>query len=170
MYKEIIFIFCLFLFAQWALWSQTIIKSTVIANGASSMGSSNIRLLGTVGQAVINNCSSTSLMNSQGFWHVYRSQIVKTNDPIYSLIPEIKLFPNPVISKAFLEFELKDNQKFEIIIIDAFGSKIKKLDNTLWPAGEHTIPLELNVLSSGIYYILMKSQYYNIKIPFMKID
>lgn len=66
---------------------------------------------------------------------------------------QLKLTPNPVVDRAFLNFELTENQLVEVNLLDQLGKKLRQLvPATRLGAGKHQLTLDLAALSSGVYY------------------
>lgn len=61
----------------------------------------------------------------------------------------IKVFPNPMTDVAFIKLPNTGDNKFEVQLINTFGSTIISID----AASGETIALYRNQLTSGIYYI-----------------
>jgi len=69
---------------------------------------------------------------------------------------EIKLFPNPSQGIATLEFELKQSADVDITIFDMLGKNIwhQHFDSSV--QGHNSLPLNIDVISDGLYFVQMK--------------
>ncbi|MDQ3142323.1 MAG: T9SS type A sorting domain-containing protein [Bacteroidota bacterium] len=164
-----IIIYTIFVF-QFSLNAQTIIKCSVLANGASSMSSNNINLVGTVGQTVINNTSSSSIKDAQGFWYGYQRKLINSVATKSVSLNNLSLFPNPVSSNANLKFNLKENSELSINIINLLGIEVKSIATGNYSAGEYSMHFDMDDLSDGLYLLFIYSKGIKIKLPFLKVN
>ena len=66
---------------------------------------------------------------------------------------EAKLYPNPVSDVATLQFELTEDRNINIQLVNNLGQQVQILENgTAYPSGVHTLRIDTNQLSKGIYY------------------
>jgi hypothetical protein len=68
-----------------------------------------------------------------------------------------KLYPNPATDQVNLGFSLPERGKLSIELFQANGILLKTLGNELFDAGNHQIYLNTRNLSSGIYWIRLRS-------------
>ncbi|MCR4416595.1 MAG: T9SS type A sorting domain-containing protein [Ignavibacteria bacterium] len=66
-------------------------------------------------------------------------------------------FPNPFNSRTKIRFYLKENANVTIQVYDLIGRLIETIENKNFTAGLHEIDWDASNLSSGIYYINLKS-------------
>ncbi|OGU13246.1 MAG: hypothetical protein A2X63_00815 [Ignavibacteria bacterium GWA2_35_8] len=64
--------------------------------------------------------------------------------------------PNPVSVQAFIGFTLPNDGNIEISVFNSLGIETKKIFNGLVTSGENLLPINVEDLSSGVYYIRMK--------------
>ena len=157
-------------FNQSCLNAQAVISSSVIGCGASEMSSANLKLVGTIGQSVIGVVNTSSLLNAQGFWQTYRSKVVKTTDFKLASNVEVKLVPNPLSTIGTLLIDLQEAQEFDVKIINLMGLESQHLGLKSLDSGPQALTLDMTRLSDGIYFIILKNQKNDIKIPFVKIN
>ncbi len=67
----------------------------------------------------------------------------------------LTLAPNPVIDHAILQFELERGQQVEASLYDVLGNRVQTLLPTEYAAGEHTIDLAFEEMSSGMYTVIL---------------
>lgn len=65
----------------------------------------------------------------------------------------LKLYPNPVISNAVLEFKLTQNAQVQVTLLNILGSQVKNLINENRPSGKQSIEFAANQLERGTYFI-----------------
>jgi hypothetical protein len=63
------------------------------------------------------------------------------------------VYPNPMHQSATLTFSLKERTQMEIILVDIMGKATILTENQMLEPGNHSINLEKNNLSNGLYFI-----------------
>ncbi len=71
------------------------------------------------------------------------------------LLSEMKLFPNPASSQAFLEATVSSSVKLEWTIYNSEGRKVGA-DQQQLPKGKNKVDLKTELLAKGIYFIQVK--------------
>ncbi len=66
------------------------------------------------------------------------------------------IYPNPTISEAFVNINLKNQSNVTLYVLNATGEVVYKSSPTL-NAGSNTIPLDTKDFASGIYTIIISS-------------
>ncbi|MCC7026304.1 MAG: T9SS type A sorting domain-containing protein [Saprospiraceae bacterium] len=157
-------------FNQNCLNAQAVIPSSVIGCGASEMSSANLKLVGSIGQTIIGLTNGSNIFNAQGFWQTYRSKVVKTTDFKLASNVEVKLVPNPLSTIGTLLIDLQEAQEFDVKIINLMGLECQQLGLRSFDSGRQSLTLDFTGLSDGIYFILLRNQNNDVKIPFVKIN
>lgn len=173
LYKMKILIYSMLImhvFNQNCLNAQAVIPSSVIGCGASEMSSANLKLVGTIGQTVIGLTNGSNIFNAQGFWQTYRSKVVKTTDFKLTSNVDVRLVPNPLSTIGTLLIDLQEAQEFDVKIINLMGLESQHLGLKSLDSGRQALTLDMTRLSDGIYFIILKNQKNDIKIPFVKIN
>ncbi len=67
-------------------------------------------------------------------------------------------YPNPFNSGTKIEFNLTERSMTELSIYNVLGEKVSTILNREMSQGLHSITIELNDLSSGIYYYMLKTE------------
>lgn len=67
-------------------------------------------------------------------------------------------YPNPFNSKTIINFSLPESGHIELSIYNNRGQKIKTVLNKNISTGQHRVTVDLNDISSGLYYYELKSQ------------
>ncbi len=69
----------------------------------------------------------------------------------------LRVLPNPTETNPMMLFSLHSTQRVEIDLIDATGQVVYALPEQILQAGEHTIPLAVEQLPSGIYFCRLRN-------------
>lgn len=83
------------------------------------------------------------------------------------LKPAVTAFPNPVKSRLNLSVTISSPEKLQIVVIDNAGRRLNQFNRDL-SAGTTNIPLDLQRLANGVYYIEVKGEGINKRIKFLK--
>lgn len=80
------------------------------------------------------------------------------NDPVgvseqLGIANDLKIYPNPSSGSSFLEFTLINAQNIDVKIENAQGIEISISNQGLLKKGKQKIPLDLNALSNGLYFV-----------------
>ncbi|NCC71755.1 MAG: T9SS type A sorting domain-containing protein [Sphingobacteriia bacterium] len=65
--------------------------------------------------------------------------------------PAISCFPNPFTRKATISYYLPQTDRVDVSIFDMYGKKIKTLVNTHQEGGTHTVSINGNQLTGGLF-------------------
>ena len=65
--------------------------------------------------------------------------------------------PNPAINSTRISYELKNNEKAEIIITDIMGRTVQTLAQGFQTKGNYTVDVNLTMLCSGTYFYTLKT-------------
>lgn len=77
---------------------------------------------------------------------------ITTNSDIWSTSDqEFKIYPNPITSESIISFTTKTNDKVNLTVYDLQGRKICTLIDNNLAAGNHTIQLENQIQTNGVY-------------------
>ncbi len=100
-----------------------------------------------------------------GEFKIYTDKKLKTPDYLsinehqqIKNITKATLFPNPVTLKATLNLTLKSNKYYKINIIDLQGKEVSGIFDGKLDAGDHSIPVNVNNLSKGLYFVVIKGK------------
>jgi photosystem II stability/assembly factor-like uncharacterized protein len=87
-------------------------------------------------------------------------------------VPEINLsvYPNPVSSKVYVDYELEDNSKVSIGLFDLSGRLVSIPSNTYDTKGKHTFSTDLSEFPAGIYLVILRINDYYYSEKLIKID
>jgi len=71
---------------------------------------------------------------------------------------EIRLYPNPAVNFALLEFNFQESENIEINILDIFGNKIENIFKGNYKRGNNLQRINTEKLVSGVYLIEISSK------------
>lgn len=75
-----------------------------------------------------------------------------------SAISDMKLSPNPAADQTMLEFSLEESATLGIEVFNAFGQKVKSINQVDYTNGNHQVSLDVADLASGMYFVRMTSE------------
>jgi hypothetical protein len=73
-------------------------------------------------------------------------------DEVMEASLDFVVYPNPVISKASIEFKLEDRQPVKIDVVDVLGRIVNEISETVLDAGEYQFELPADI-ASGLYTV-----------------
>ncbi len=149
-----LFISFLFLHCTFS-YSQYVQRATFFSTGGNYGNNGSLQLQSNIGELMSDTYTSGSSMISQGFVQPDLSLItIVVENPFV----EAKAFPNPVLSQLTLELNLTEADGVVIDVYDIFGKK-EAIDFTSnYSSLKSSFILNLEKLSSGIYFIRIGSQ------------
>jgi Secretion system C-terminal sorting domain len=65
----------------------------------------------------------------------------------------LKLFPNPVVSNAVLEFKLTESAQVQVALLNILGAQVRNLVNEPRTPGNQSVQFSANQLERGTYFI-----------------
>lgn len=80
---------------------------------------------------------------------------------------QLIISPNPVENNSYVSFTLKESKKVRVEVRDATGRVVSVVSDGLLSKGEHSVLLNLQSLSNGIYLCHLSSQGDSICKPFV---
>jgi hypothetical protein len=69
----------------------------------------------------------------------------------------VSVFPNPAKENSILSVTLNQNTIINVSLINLLGEEVKLIASGLYPAGETQIQMNTSGLSSGVYFVRVKS-------------
>lgn len=81
---------------------------------------------------------------------------------------EISVYPNPINSQSILQYTLNQTEELSIEVYDILGRKIKQLDSGKKDSGNHSLPLNNVVSSSGVYVLAIRVDNLSVPIKIIK--
>jgi len=70
----------------------------------------------------------------------------------------LKIYPNPFVDYATIEFELYKNTKIGIRLFDAGGKEVKQIKNENFSFGKHSVTFDVNELARGMYLLMLQTE------------
>lgn len=65
----------------------------------------------------------------------------------------LSVYPNPAVNKTFVDITLKNNCYMKLSLLNTMGIEVQTIAENHFMAGNHTIPLDVNGLSAGVYIL-----------------
>ncbi len=81
------------------------------------------------------------------------STTIGKETPFEVTYQSLKLFPNPVVTNAVLEFKLPQSSKVHVALLNILGAQVKNLINETLPSGKQSIQFSADQLERGTYFI-----------------
>lgn len=104
---------------------------------------------------------STIYVADDRFIGVYRfTPAVSVQPHAAPLLPRsvsLSAYPNPFNSTAMIHFELPVTGEVKMTVYDVTGRQVAELVHRTMPAGEHSINYDGSTLSSGIYFVSLRT-------------
>ena len=73
-------------------------------------------------------------------------------------IKNFQIYPNPILSTVFIEYNLEKNSLIKIEIFNSQGKMLEEILCNTQPRGKHIIHWDAEYLPAGIYYIRIQAQ------------
>ena len=167
-YFSVILLYLL-LFTINAIWSQTQLKNSIIANGGQAVNSEGNRIVGTIGQALIGRINNQSNSMKVGFWEQVGSLITDVDAIDIKLLPNqfylYQNYPNPFNPSTKIRYTIPavgtSLMKFvQLKVYDVLGNEVATLVNEEKSAGSYEVEFQSAIggsvgslqLASGIYF------------------
>lgn len=141
------------------VFSQSQIAFSTFSNGGEKQANFNFTIMGTLGQASIEQCSNTMYKAHAGFWQMYYQSVLSDVKEDNSLPKEFKLeqnYPNPFNPSTMIKFGIPEQSKVLIKIYDILGSEVLTLLNEEKEVGWYEIKFNAGGYSSGVYICRMQ--------------
>ncbi len=141
--------------------AQVKVSQSVFGSGSTKTASQNNQVVGTVGQALIGQSSSTTNIINVGFWYQSVSLITSVEQIESDILPEeFRLeqnYPNPFNPTTTIRFALPQKSKVTLRLFDIIGREVVTLVDDELPTGEYKLVLEAGNLSSGVYFYRLET-------------
>ena len=69
----------------------------------------------------------------------------------------LKIFPNPVSTKGFAEFSLKQTSNITMTILNNLGQVVSETKGECYAAGTHLITFDTGFLPAGVYLLELRA-------------
>jgi hypothetical protein len=69
---------------------------------------------------------------------------------------DLSVSPNPAASNADLNFRIPNAGNYDIRIYDLLGNSVKNIHNGYIDAGNYDLPVDIQGISTGHYYIVLR--------------
>lgn len=111
-----------------------------------------------------NNCEIVVLVQDdatgevlQGGAIMVTSSGIEDENEEFSTFEVSGVYPNPALSGTNVEFIIPEKSRVSIKINDIAGRMVKNVFDGIKEAGNHTIPVEMEGLTSGIYFLRVEN-------------
>lgn len=74
-----------------------------------------------------------------------------------SVISKTNIYPNPMNTSSTIEFHLAESNQVNIALTDVAGRTVHEVMNEFLNAGSHTVTMNLRDLTTGMYFLLIRS-------------
>lgn len=178
--KIILFVLIQFGFGLVMLSAQSGLSRLVISNGGKETTGDQFKAKLTIGQSLAGWSRGLSTQASIGFWYVPRgpgqgTKIAKNpvaiergipsggKDGVYELqrhthaekVNSLKIYPNPVVSRASVEFQLADEGDVHLALFDFKGNRISTLIRRKLEAGRYKMEFNADQLPGAVYSLVL---------------
>lgn len=69
---------------------------------------------------------------------------------------DLKIYPNPTVSIASIQFSLANDADINIIVTDLSGKEILNLAQGILTAGMQQVSIDMNTFTAGVYFVSVK--------------
>ena len=137
-------------------YSQEAVPRGVLGNGGSALSSEDLRMFGTLGQAIVGVTSNSSNSNKVGFWYLPIDLITSVEQLQRSdnLPKEFRLqqnYPNPFNPSTTIRFAIPQRSDVTLKLYDILGRKVATLVDERLKTGEYNVVFDASALASGVY-------------------
>lgn len=70
----------------------------------------------------------------------------------------LQAFPNPATSEVTIQYALKSASRVQLVITDALGKEVMKINQDKQPSGNNTQKLDVSKLPKGVYFVQLKPE------------
>ena len=135
---------------------EAVIERQVVASAGISNVIGNTIVQSTLGEAVILTVQGPGALLSQGF---QQPEVTSLDlPPADPRIIDFIVYPNPASSEAWLEFDLLDDARVNVLLVNNAG-QVMNNEVVDMLAGKITRLLPVSGFAAGIYYVVLKVKY-----------
>ncbi|HEY9560150.1 MAG TPA: T9SS type A sorting domain-containing protein [Anseongella sp.] len=139
-----------------AVAQEAIIERQLVASVGINNVIGNTIVQSTLGEAVILTVQGARALLSQGFQQPEVTSLdLPPTDP---RIVDFIVYPNPASSEAWLEFDLLDDARVNVLLINNAG-QVMNNEAVDMLAGKITRLLPVSGYAAGMYYVVLKVKY-----------
>ncbi len=140
--------------------AQFKISRSVLGGGGTAIADSGHRIIGTLGQPLINIGGSAGAKSGAGFWYQSGGLLTKVSNDSKTLPKVFGLeqnFPNPFNPTTTIRFSLPKPSPVILKIFDLLGREAAILVNEEKEPGEYDITFDASRFSSGVYFYRLRA-------------
>lgn len=163
--------------------AQILLSKTAISNGGQPVAGNTYKTQVTVGQSLAGISRTIQSEATVGFWYLPRFSSSRfkfaknptaipgriptgENGGIYELqrhthaekINALKIYPNPVVSQASVEFQLAGDGNVHLALYDFKGNRMFTLLRGKLEAGRYKIEFQSDQLPAAVYSVVLTSE------------
>lgn len=183
--KVLFALLCQIGFGLTLLDAQTTLNKAVISNGGMETTWNIFKANLTIGQSLAGLSQGTGIKASVGFWYsikapgpglkkakipvTFERNIPSgTNVSVFELqrhthaekVNSMKVYPNPMVSRASVEFQLAEEGDVHLALFDFKGNRVSTLVRRKLEAGRYKIEFNADQLPGAVYsMVLMTGQF-----------
>ena len=137
-------------------YSQEAVPRSVLGNGGAALGSEDLRMFGTLGQATVGVTSNSFNIDKVGFWYLSIDLItsveqVQTSDNLPTEFRLQQNYPNPFNPRTTIRFAIPQRSHVTLALYDILGRNVATLVDERLRPGEYNVVLDASALASGVY-------------------
>lgn len=105
---------------------------------------------------VLYHGTSTQILSGTAFGSEARAQFDvggTVTTPEVDPLTEINIYPNPISGRGIMEFQLFSSEQAGIFIHNQLGQIVKRIGDSQYEAGVHTVTFDVSDLESGLYFV-----------------
>ena len=142
--KRAVLVFIAVAFITTFLMAQSISSYSIITTGSvlKSGNGDGHSLTQPMYKELVQKQSSYRTMND-----------LESSDVLLASQKEIKIFPNPFIELLTVNINAEEDGKLKIELYNILGAKVIRDITFLYSSGNSEIPIDLNELSKGMYFL-----------------
>ena len=162
------------------LTGQSDLNKLVLSNGGRECIGNNYKVNLTLGQSLAGWSRGISTQASIGFWYVPLNPVTRFNNAknpvaierripsgehgsIYELqrhtyaekVNSLKIYPNPVVTRASFEFQLAEDGDVHLALFDFKGKRVSTLIRRKMEAGRYKIEFNADQLPGAVYSLVL---------------
>ena len=137
-------------------YSQEAVPRSVLGSGGTALSSEDLRMFGTLGQAIVGVTSNSSNSNKVGFWYLAIDLITSVEQAQASdnLPTEFRLqqnYPNPFNPSTTIRFAIPQRSQVTLKLYDILGRKVATLVDERLRPGEYKVVFDASALANWVY-------------------
>jgi hypothetical protein len=139
-------------------WAQEHVSKEVIAGGGGKASGGGFILTHTLGQTTPVEASGGGYITQSGFLYLPWQVVTDASGGGMPLVSRLyQNYPNPFNPFTTIKFSLSKDSKVSLKVYDVAGRVVRTVIDREMSAGVYEIPLQANGLTSGVYFLRLRS-------------